>query len=87
MIGVTAIEQPRKFEVRVGDRRVGRITVYRRLWMQCETWDPHECKFKYLQCEGPPLKSIKAAVNRILEAEGFGRAEGCEVDRLRGFRS
>ncbi len=86
MIAVRLQEDPRTFEVRVGDKLVGRVIVYSGSGrIMAEIKDNTQNRgYRYL--EGG-FRTLKQATNRLLRADGYGNCKSVEVTRCAGFKS
>lgn len=82
MIAVNVIERTRKFDVYVGEKKVGRVEVYNEGRVAAYGVD-QEGKRKFLETHS----TLKQATNRILRYEGFGNADGVRVIRASGGRA
>lgn len=79
MISVELRERPRVLELYVGEKEVGRVTVYRPGGHTCETFHPGEEKrYRYLQTS---VRTIEQAARAILDAQDYGRRATVTVKR------
>lgn len=81
MIAVNVTERTRKFDVYVGEKKVGHVAVYGGRCVTAYGQDV-EGKNKFLETHS----TIKQATDRILRWEGFGNSDGIRVLRASGGR-
>jgi hypothetical protein len=86
MIGVTVNERYRDFQIRIGDKLIGRVRAFNNEGLvNAYIYDEDEREnYRYLRGE---YKSLKLATDRVLREAGFGRCQGISVRKVQGFRS
>lgn len=84
MISVRLDEKPRKFDVRIGDKLVGRLTVYTHGQISASIIDP-ETESGWRWVDGG-FRTLKQATNRVLRTAGYGNCLDVEATKCKGFR-
>lgn len=82
-------ERPREFDVYVGEKRVGRIKLYRSGWYACHRVKRDDLGAEsesYISHSDSMPRTMRRAVARVLADQGFGRSDGFVRDAMRKVR-
>ncbi len=83
MIDVTLKEDTRRYELKIGQKMVGRVTVYNPDYIEAEVWNSDTSEWEGFDY----FPSLRHASNATLRKLGYGNATAVTIDRFKGLRS